>query len=613
MPPIAPDLQMWITFALVAGALALYASERLSIELTSLGVIGTFIVFFHLFPAVGPGGRNLMSPEAQLASFANPALIAIVCLLVVGEGVARTGALERAAQWVIAISRGSPRPALAIMLVIVTLASAVLNNTPLVVICIPVMQAVAQRFAIPPSKVMMQLSYAAILGGRLTLIGSSLNVLVAVQFAAVTGRELGFFDVTLPGLAVATAGLAFLIFVMPRLLPTRAGLGERLIEGDSKQFIAQLTVGADSKLVGAEPVGGFFPVLGDLTLRMIQRGERALFAPFEALRLAAGDVLIVAATRRALTDALKDDPGLTSVDTEAVEGETASSKRGKQMLAEVMIPPSSWLVGATLEQIRFRREFRCIVIGIQRRARFVRGPISQLPLEAGDILLVEGPSADVLGLRGNPDVLLIEWSAAELPRARHARRSLAIIAFVVGAAATGILPIAAAAFIGATLTVAAGVLTPREATRAIDRRVALLIAAALPMGMALEHTGGARFLANALVDALDGSGTYTILAAFFLLVAGLTQIISNNACGVLFTPIGVGLAHKIGAPPELFAIAVIFAASCAFATPIGYQTNLLVMGPGHYRFGDFARAGLPMIAIVATVFLLVAPLFFALR
>lgn len=604
------DLQMWITFALVAGALALYASERLSIELASLAVIGSFIVFFQLFPVPGPGGRNLMAPEVQLASFANPALVAIVCLLVVGEGVARTGVLERVAQWVIRLSRGAPAPALAILLLIVTLASAVLNNTPLVVICIPVMQAVAQRFEIPPSKVMMQLSYAAILGGRLTLIGSSLNVLVAVQFTSITGRELGFFDLTLPGLVVAAAGLAFLVFAMPRLLPTRAGLGERLVEGDAKQFIAQLTLGPESKLVGAAPVGGFFPILGDVTLRMIQRGERALFAPFENLRLAAGDVLIVAATRKALTEALQHDPGLTSVDTEAVEGEASASRRGKQMLAEIMIPPASWLVGATLEQIRFRREFGCIVIGIQRRARFVRGPISQLPLEAGDILLVEGPRGDVLGLRGNPDVVLIEWSATELPRTRHARRALAIIAFVVASAATGLLPIAAAAFIGAALTVATGVLSAREATRAIDRRVALLIAAALPMGLALEHTGGARFAADALVAALDGSSTYVVLAAFFLLIAAMTQVISNNACGILFTPIAIGLAQKLGVPPELFVITVIFAASCAFATPIGYQTNLLVMGPGHYRFADFARAGLPMIAIVAVVFLLVAPLFF---
>lgn len=614
MPTLAPDLQMWLTFALVAGALALYASERLAIELTSLIVIGTFLLFFHAFPAPGPDGRNLMAPEAQLASFANPALVAIVCLLIVGEGVARTGVLERAAQWVVTASRGSSARALAILLLLVTLASAVINNTPLVIISIPIMQSVAQRFGLPPSKVMMPLSYAAILGGRLTLIGSSLNVLVAAQFAALTGKQIGFFDITLPGLAVAAAGLVFLVAVVPRLLPERAGLEESLVEASGKQFIAQLTIGPESRLVGAEPVGGFFPTLGDLTPRMIQRGERAWFAPFEQIKIGAGDVLIVAATRKALTEALKNDPGLVSVETELADGETPSGRpRMKPMLAEVMIPPASWLVGATLEQIRFRREFGCIVIGIQRRARFVRGPITQLPLEAGDILLVEGPRGDVLGLRGNPDLLLIEWSAAELPRTRHARRALAILGFVVAAVATDLLPIAAAAFLGAVLTVATGVLSPREATRAIDRRVALLIAAALPMGLALEHTGGARFFADTLVRALDGVEPYAVLAAFFLLIAALTQVISNNACAILFTPIAVELAQRLGTAAEPFVIAVIFAASCAFATPIGYQTNLLVMGPGHYRFTDFARAGLPMVAIVAAVFLLVAPALYGLR
>ncbi len=612
MVPLDGGFGMWATFALILATLVLYALERLPLAVTSLAVICALMVLFQADPVLDQEGRNLLGPERLLAGFANPALLAVVALMVMGEGLVQTGFMERGAGLFLDMARGHALAATALSLAAVLVISAFLNNTPVVVIFIPIMQALSARLRHSTSYLMMPLSFAAILGGMLTLIGSSTNLLVHSELTSLRGVGFGFFEFAVPGLVLAAVGLVYVVLVAPRLLPDRAPLAAELGAG-GKQFIAQITVAPRSSLIGAEAVGGAFPALANVTVRMIQRGERAIVPPFEDLALAAGDVVVVAATRTALTEAVGGKTGLLHPDIVAIdEGAAAPDAAGEQMLAEVMVTPASRLIGQALEQIGFRHRFGCIALGIGRRSRMIRAHMSRIRLEAGDVLLIQGNGDDVRALRGNPDVLLMEWSAAGLPAVHHAKSAAMIFAGAIIVAATGLAPIVVAALFGAMLMLALGVLNVRQAGRAIDRNLVMMIAAALALGAALQETGGARFLADAMLAIAGDARPAIVLSGFFLLVALLANIISTKATAVLFTPIAFGIAAGLGVPAEPFAVAVVFAANCCFASPVGYPTNLLVMGPGHYRFTDFARAGAPLVVLIWLAFSFFAPWYYGL-
>ncbi len=615
MPEADFTFQMTATFAVILVALALYASEMVPLELTSLGVVCVFLLLFHFYPVAGPEGGNLLGAERLLAGVPPPALIAVLALLVIGEGLVRTGALDRVADTVFRIG-GRGWRSVVLVLVVVAVVSAFLNNIPVVVVFIPIMQTLAERLGRATGSLMMPLSFAAILGGMTTLIGSSTNLLVSSALVEAGEAPFGFFDFTVPGVVMAATGLVYVMTVAPRLLPARAAPDDAP-RGGGRQFIAQIRVSEDSKLVGASAVAGFFPSLPAMTARMIQRGEDTILPPFENVVVRAGDVLVVAATRKALTAALKSDPGLLGSEQRGATGEAdrsapAPARAADQVLVEAMVTPASRLIGHTLDQAHFPDAHHLNVLGIRRRSRMIRAQVTEIHLEAGDVLLVQGRSADVDALRFDADVLLMEWSATHLPTPYYARRAALIFFAVVACAASGVLPIAVAALCGAGLMIASGVLTVGHAIHALDRKIIMMIGAALALGAALQETGGAAFLADALIGALGGAGPAVILSAFFLLVALLSNVISTKACAVLFTPIAVGIGHALGVDPRAFAVAVVFAANCSFASPIGYQTNLLVMTPGQYRFADFARAGAPLIVVLWIAFSLFAPWYFGL-
>jgi len=279
------------------------------------------------------------------------------------------------------------------------------------------------------------------------------------------------------------------------------------------------------------------------------------------------------------------------------------------------VAPGSRMDGRSLSQLNFYAETNCMVLGVERRARMLRSAIESIRLEAGDVLLLAGQSEDILALRSNRDVLLLEWSAVEFPSRRNALLALSIFTAVVATASTGLIAIPVAALSGAALMVIGRCLNIRQAARAVDRRIFLLIGAALAMGTSLSATGGAQYLAEQLLAALAGASPAIILSAFFLLVAALTNVLSNNATAVLFTPIAVSVAAGLGLDAEgtlAFVVAVIFAANASFATPMGYQTNLLVMGPGHYKFKDFMIVGVPLTLLMWIVFSLFAPWYYGL-
>lgn len=593
--------QMWAILGGLVGAIGLFVWDRIPIEIVSAAIVAVLMLFFHLFPLEtgNPGAADL------LAGFANPALITILCLLIVGQGIFQTGAMEGPTQFLLSSYDQHPKATLLAMFLFVFVVSAFINNTPVVVMFVPILVAIAHRMESSPSKLLIPLSYMCILAGMTTLIGSSTNLLVAEQLRTISGVSLEFFTPTVPGLFLASFGVLYIAFVLPRLLPDRASMESEISGGEKgRQYIAQLEVTSDHPLVGKKPVAGMFADLPDMTVRMIQRGEHALLPPFDQIELKAGDLVIVAATRQNLTN-------LLSKRADFMRGMLSASGPGDDpvpgeslMMTEAVVAPGSRLIGRTIQQIGFRHATGCIVLGIQRRSRMIRSRMGEIRLEAGDTLLLFGSSASMRQLRADRDLLLMEWATTALADPRRANFARAIFAGVVICAATSLMPIVLASFLGAVGMIAAGCLNTRQAARAFDMRVYLLIGSAIALGTALQVTGGADLLAASVVAVFAPYGPVALMSAMFILIALLTNVLSNSATAILFTPIAVGAANQMGADPTLFALTVLFAANTCFATPIGYQTNLLVMGPGHYRFTDYIRAGAPLVLLFWIVFTL---------
>ncbi len=596
---------MWASLAIVAASIILYMMDRWSMELISLGVVAALLVLFLIPGATGADGQQI-DPGRLIAGFGNPALITIMALLVLGQGLFQTGALDTPTRALLASYDKRPVSTMFAAFGAVFVTSAFINNTPVVVMFLPVMSAIAARMNASPSKLMMPLSFVGVFAGMTTLIGTSTNLLAADSYRRLTGDELGFFTQTPLGLVLAGAGLVYLVALSAFLLPSRADLSSEIVPASGKHFIAQIEVTHGHFLSGKRPIAGMFADLPGMTVRMVQRGEHAFLPPYDDLTLQPGDLVIVAATRHALTDVFSRQPELLQEIWRSGGGDRESAPRALT-LTEAVVAPGSRMVGRTIENLGFRRLTKSVVLGIQRRSQMIRARLGEIRLEAGDTLLMCGPPSAFSELRASRDLILLEWSSVELPVTARAQAARVIAVLTVLAAASGVLPILHASVLGAFAMIAASCLNIRQAGRALDLRIFMLIGAAIAMATALETTGAAGFLAMEVVEAVSPYGPLAMLSALFLLVAILTNILSNAATAVLFTPIALEAAKLTGAEPLPYVLAVIYAANCCFATPIAYQTNLLVMGPGHYRFLDYVRFGGPLVFLLWCVFTAAAP------
>jgi di/tricarboxylate transporter len=605
------------TFLIVLVAIVLFAIERIPIELSALAVLSVLLLFFEMFPLLDAQGNNLLGPVVLLQGFANPALIAVLALLVLGQGVIRTDALGWSTGYVMALARKNVTLSFALAFGCVLALSPFLNNTPVVVLFIPILQVLAHRLRQPASRVMMPLSFVAVLAGMTTLIGSSTNLLVSGALTQLGEAPLGFFDMTVPGSVLAAVGLAYLVTLGPRLLPDRPSLPERMMIGRIPRFVAKLTVASDAALID-QPAASNVLDIPNTRLILVQRGERAIPPPFRSVRLQSSDLLVVLATRRALVDLAGRYPGLlhnalAAENLNSNEKEQQPFTGGDQVLAEVMIPPGSRLIGESLERVGFYRTYQCLVLALERRSHMIRDQLTKIRLLAGDVLVVQGTREQLRTLRRTGNFLPLDETVVELPAPHLAKRAAAIFAGVVLVAATGLLPVVVAALLGCAATIATGVLTLGQAARALDRRIVLLVPTSLALGASLDKSGGATLLAQELLGGVHAFGATVVLSLLFLIVALMTNILTNNATAIIFTPIAVSVAHSLGESPAVFALTVLLAANCSFATPIAYQTNLLIMGPGHYRFIDFLRLGLPLVFLLWVTFSLLAPWYFELH
>ncbi len=627
---IDPIFHMWFMLFLTAGAVFAFVREKAPLEVTSVILMTVLLLYGQIFSITDDAGQNLLDPDTILSGFANPSLIAVLALLVMGQGLIHTDSLRFLTNLLVFKSQRLAWISVILILVFVMVLSAFMNNTPLVIIAIPIIQSLLNASQTPASRIMMPLSFVAILGGMTTLVGSSTNLLVSSTMVELGYAPLGFFDFFIPGSILAGVGFVYVMLVLPRTLPNRASIKDELV-GTETEYVAELDIADDSKLIGEKAEDGKFASLRDMNVKLIQRGGHLILPPFSGHAIHSGDILIVAATTQALGNLLTKYPGflLSEEQAEIIEG--GADKEGDEsdvsvleqtetrVLAKVMITPASRMVDMSIDHVSFHKRFGVIVLGIQRRARVVRRRLGRIRLEAGDVLLVTGKHSRINNLRRNPDFIVLSGSKKDLPVPGKAPIALLIFMATIGSAALSLLSIPAAAFAGAVAMIWTGCLNIRQATRAIDRKIFLLVGSMLALGAALQVTGGADFIANMILSAPFSDSPLLIAALLFIIVAITTNLLTNNACAILFTPIALNIANNIEAVSDvpydlsfIFAVTVVFAANCSFASPIGYQTNLLVMGPGQYKFRDFIKAGLPLVVVIWITYIFIAKYYYGL-
>lgn len=570
------DWTAWATLATVAAMLVVLVREMARPDVTLVGAVAVLVAL------------GIVTPQGAFSGFSNGAVIAVGSLFVVAAGVQNTGALLFADRL---LFPAGPRPREAALRLGFVLGgmSAFLNNTPLVAMFMPRAQAWAERVGVAPSRVMIPLSYATILGGVTTLVGTSTNLVVSglMEEAGVGG--LGMFTQTPVALPAALAALAAMALLTTRLLPADRGT-DRAVRDGLRECLFEMRVPEGSPLVGQTIEEAGLRALGTAFLAHIRRGDEILPAsPGTALR--ARDALTFQGTPDGL-DALLARPGLAR----AVEP-VATPSLATLPLFEAVVAEESSLVGKTLRDVDFRERYGGAVLAIQRAAGVVHGPIGRTPLRPGDLLIVEAAAGFDRDWNARRDeFLVVAPRRGEQPRVQPGKAplALAILLAVVGLAAFGVAPIETTAFVGAVLIILTRCLSARHARRAVDLPTLIVIAMALGLGTAIESTGLAAALAGGIVGGLSGFGPFGVVVAIYLATMVLTEFITNNAAAALMLAIGLGAAAETGLPPVVFGVTVAMAASASFLTPIGYQTNLMVMSAGGYRFGDYFRAGLPV-------------------
>ena len=380
------------------------------------------------------------------------------------------------------------------------------------------------------------------------------------------------------------------------------GLGPRNLKGKTEEsktdfesgriYLVEISIDNENPLIGKKFVSGILSDIKEIAVNVVLRDGDRLLPPFEDIEIKSGDKLVLEITKNQLTEKIKSNDRIFN----SIDSSNFSSERG--ILIEASITPRSFFIGRNLTQTNFEAETNCKIIGIKNEKKFVRNLPKYQKLEAGHILLIKGEEEDIKNLRGKKEIIPIEWSAIYLPAKQYILRSRLIFIFTILAAATGLLNITVAALLGVILMLLTNVLTIRDALNALDSKIFLLVASSIMLSTALQETGGALFIADSLQNILVNLDAVIVLSLFFITVAVITNFLSNNATAILFAPIAINLASSLNIQPEPFIYCLIFAANCSFATPIGYQTNLLVMGPGNYQFKDYLTSGIPLVLLI---------------
>ncbi|CQR48809.1 SLC13 family permease [Haloferax massiliensis] len=596
--PAAVTVDMLVVFALILLSLVLFATEWLPIDVTA-------IVVMVLLMVLEPWTQ--ITPQEGLSGFASPATITVLAMLILSTGVNRTGIVQHIGRKMAEYAGNSQTKQLAATISVTGPVSGFINNTPVVAILVPVVADLAHKGKTSPSKLLMPLSFASMLGGTLTVIGTSTNIL-ASDIAAQLGREspglglhaFGMFEFTKLGVIVFVVGAVYLMTVGVRLLPKRVPAEDDLLEEYALQeYLADVVVPADSSLIGQtvqEALGN-----DDLdidVLQLIRYGEQFL-EPLARKEIHENDTLRLRTNRETLERIMRSE-GLTFVGGPRSESDLHPGE-AEPVMVEVVIPSGSFLVGESLASSTFRQRYDANVLAFRTRGKVVRDRFEDIDIRVGDTLLVQAPPDSLTRLVQNEDFIVAhEFEDADY-RTEKTPFAVAIIAGVVALPAFNVLPIVVSALGGVVAMILTGVLKPNELYKSVEWNVIFLLAGVIPLGVALQQTGAAALLGDAVASTATFLPAIGVLWVFYLATGLLTSVISNNASVVLMIPVAASAAQSIGANAFAFVLAVTFAASTAFMTPVGYQTNLFVYGPGGYTFSDFLRVGAPLQLLLSVV------------
>jgi di/tricarboxylate transporter len=586
--------QIALTLAIIGVAIVLFATEKLRVDVIALIVL----------LAVALSG--LVSLEEAFAGFANPAVITVWAVYIVSGGLFKTGVADILGQGILRLAGTSEVRLIAVIMLACGVMSGFMNNVGATAMLLPAVIGISRRAKVPVSRLLIPLSFSSLLGGELTLIGTPANILGTGILAERGLPTFAFFDFAPIGAIFFGTGIMYMVFVGRRLLPVRQAPDERQAANQLRGYVSEVRVAPDSPLVGQNLFESRLGADYELTVLAIEREGKVQMALPPDARIQTGDLLIVEGAAEQLMHA--QDTLHLVIDVEKTTELGQQLDKDKAHLLEATLAPNSGMAGCTLSEMGFRSRYGFSVLAIWRYGEMITQRLRDVPLQFGDALLLQGPRHRLPGLREGNDFLVLEPVTLELRQRRKAPIAVTIMALVLALVLLAGFHISTAMVIGSLLMVLTGCLTMDEAYQKIDWRTVFLVAGMLPLGTAMETSGAARFLADLLLGAVGGLGPLAVLAGIYVLVALITQPMSNAAAVVLITPIAIDIALGIGASPKPFVLATVLGAATSFLTPVGHKANVLVFGPGGYRFFDYTRVGAPLTLILLVVTMAALPI-----